>query len=107
MNKSCTICSRYKETLRCCVKGCKDDLCEDCVHFLRVILETGADYTEVFLLPMCYRHAPFVRDAMRTHPEAMERERLLQWLEANVTPVNHERLMRFINAASGHTHTLH
>ena len=77
------------------------------MDFLRVVLEPGADYTEVILLPMCSRHAVFARDAMRAHPEAMEREKLFQWLQDNINPIHSQRLMRFISTAANNVNSIH
>lgn len=109
MNKICTICSRYKDTIRCCVKGCKDDLCEDCVDFLRIVIEPKIDRNNFctllepvgYVLPMCHKHAPFVCKALQKSLDSSDREKMALWLQDNINPTNPNRLMRFINTAVG------
>lgn len=104
MNKPCKICSRYKDALRCCVKGCKHDLCEDCVIFLRIVVDA-----DIYLLPMCHKHAPFVRDSITHYAQVkgLKAGELTGWLHANINPPNQERLMRFISTADNNAAILH
>lgn len=54
---------------------------------------------ESYLLPLCYNHTFFIRDAMTKHAY-MPRKKVAIWLQDNINPINSDRLMRFIEIAS-------
>lgn len=62
---------------------------------------------ETYILPMCFKHAPFVKEAMQHSPAARDREKMGAWLQSNIIPINSRRIQRFIYAATKNIPPLH
>lgn len=61
---------------------------------------------ENYLLPICPKHAPFVRIALVEHSHYMPAKKIAPWIKDHINLPNLNRLMRFLKAAANNIHIL-